>query len=615
MIQKFYYISTKLAVPLVGCVLFAAWNQMATASDDFLETANFDQLIETVDREIYHDPEYALKCAETALEVAEKNESVFETATALNRIGAAHTSLGDLNSGLQYFERSLDLAGKHQFDVLIARNTGNIGVVYYHSGDSIGAIKNYKRALEIYQKQNEQPRVFAMLNNIAKAYMDNGQLVEARKYFETAGAMTPENFGLVMPVFLLNYARLHYREGKLDQCLKMLDESETIATEYQDIRALCKIIQVRARVHLDRGAITEALALGEVAYEMAGNSKLMDLIDETTSLLAEIYHANGDSDRAYEFQTRSRELRAKLQTGVIRNQLDLLRAKEDQLELVSLKQKNELLNTRNKYRGILILLLGGVILISAVFVVLLVKKNDMIHRQNERLHESSEFKTKLLGVVAHDIRAPISSLVSLMSLIDPKANDQTDQEELLNALREQSESTLELVDDLLEWVMTGTHGTLTENGDIVAFSDLLGRIKKDVQNLTRSKDIEIVDQTGPSLEVESGQSTLSVVLRNTLINAIKFSHRNSQIHVYAGEDEAFYQVKVVDNGVGMSSEQLKQLFTSKTNSVVGTEGETGHGIGLLLCHELLDRIGGDITAESTLGKGTTFLFRLPKKQT
>ena len=111
----------------MSCFLFAAWYQLTATSDDFLETANFDQLIETVDREIYHDPEYALKCAQTALEVAEKNESVFETATALNRVGAAHTSLGDLNSGLQYFERSLDLATEHQFDVLIARNTGNIG--------------------------------------------------------------------------------------------------------------------------------------------------------------------------------------------------------------------------------------------------------------------------------------------------------------------------------------------------------------------------------------------------------------------------------------------------------------------------------------------------------
>ena len=151
--------------------------------------------------------------------------------------------------------------------------------------------------------------------------------------------------------------------------------------------------------------------------------------------------------------------------------------------------------------------------------------------------------------------------------------------------------------------MTGTHGALNKEGEPASFSDLLVRIKKDVQNLTRSKEIEIVNQTSPDLEVVSGQSTLNVVLRNTLINAIKFSYRNSQIQVCAEEEDAYYKIKVIDSGVGMSSEQLHQLFTAKTNSAIGTEGETGHGMGLLLCHELLDRIGGSIEVTSKPNKG------------
>ena len=141
--------------------------------------------------------------------------------------------------------------------------------------------------------------------------MDNGELAEARVYFETASAMSPEKFGMMMPVFLLNFARLHYREGNVEKCLELLDECEEVATQYQDIRALCKIKQVRANTHLNRGENLKALAIGEAAYEMAEKSKLMDLIDETTALLADIYHANGDNDRAYEFQSRSTELREK----------------------------------------------------------------------------------------------------------------------------------------------------------------------------------------------------------------------------------------------------------------------------------------------------------------
>ena len=267
---------------MVGCatVWLVGFAQESEVPESTI--TEFDALIEKVDKEIYNQPDLALEYAKAALKIGETTKDDFQIASGLNRIGAAYTSLGDLHQGLVYFEKSLDLAKTRGFESLIARNTGNIGVVYYHSGDSIGAIQNYEKALESYRLLVEKVRVFAMLNNIAKAYMDDGQFSKSRTYFEEAQSMPDVGFGAIMPVFLLNFAKLHYHEGNLEDCLAMLETCEAVSEKYHDIRALCKIKQLRADVSLDRGEVSKALEFGERAYQIAESSKLMDLLDETT---------------------------------------------------------------------------------------------------------------------------------------------------------------------------------------------------------------------------------------------------------------------------------------------------------------------------------------------
>ena len=116
----------------------------------------------------------------------------------------------------------------------------------------------------------------------------------------------------------------------------------------------------------------------------------------------------------------------------------------------------------------------------------------------------------------------------------------------------------------------------------------------------------------PSPKLSRGR-LIQLVLRNLVSNAIKFTPKNGSIIVSAEVDFEDVQICVKDNGIGMNEETVSGLFTmEKVKSVRGTENEQGTGLGLILCKEFVDRFHGDISVESTPGKGSTFTIKLPK---
>jgi signal transduction histidine kinase len=105
---------------------------------------------------------------------------------------------------------------------------------------------------------------------------------------------------------------------------------------------------------------------------------------------------------------------------------------------------------------------------------------------------------------------------------------------------------------------------------------------------------------------------ISTVLRNLLSNAIKFTNPHGKITISAIPKESELEISVVDNGIGIKQDKMEKLFRiDKHISSLGTEGEEGSGLGLILCHEFVTKHGGRIWAESEPGKGSNFVFTLP----
>jgi len=130
----------------------------------------------------------------------------------------------------------------------------------------------------------------------------------------------------------------------------------------------------------------------------------------------------------------------------------------------------------------------------------------------------------------------------------------------------------------------------------------------------KAKFIEIDSQVNPDMKIWTDKNVLSFVIRNLFANAIKFTPEKGKISIGVTAEGDTMKIKITDTGVGMSEETLSHLFKDRIMTTqVGTSGEQGTGLGLLLCNDMIKKVDGFIKAESELGMGSTFSITLPNK--
>ncbi|MFA9388171.1 MAG: ATP-binding protein [Prolixibacteraceae bacterium] len=132
--------------------------------------------------------------------------------------------------------------------------------------------------------------------------------------------------------------------------------------------------------------------------------------------------------------------------------------------------------------------------------------------------------------------------------------------------------------------------------------------------IAEKKKIELIFPQSDEIKVYIDKNTILMVLRNLIANAIKFSSPGSQVELKVYDEEERVVVKVMDQSIGMTSKEITNLFKIETlTSKDGTSGETGTGLGLILCHEFLHLNNSEIWVESIKGAGSTFSFSLNKE--
>lgn len=168
-----------------------------------------------------------------------------------------------------------------------------------------------------------------------------------------------------------------------------------------------------------------------------------------------------------------------------------------------------------------------------------------------------------------------------------------------------------MLNNLLNWSKSQT-GKLDNNPIKIDFSSLLNKLKEDLNLQATLKDITIHIVVSKKSIVYADENMINLILRNLISNAIKFSNPGEKIDMIAIQKPNIEEISVSDNGVGMPENELHNLF--KIGSVPqskGTADEKGTGLGLILCKEFIEKLGGKIWVTSALGKGSNFKFTLP----
>jgi signal transduction histidine kinase/ligand-binding sensor domain-containing protein len=243
----------------------------------------------------------------------------------------------------------------------------------------------------------------------------------------------------------------------------------------------------------------------------------------------------------------------------------------------------------------------------------IVEKNNKLEFQTLELLKANDVKNKFFNIIAHDLKNPVSSVVQLIELAKENFDvfSREQQLEIINSTSNSANSTLDLLEDLLLWARSQTN-KITFQHEQLNVNDLA---KSEINNLFQqavNKQITIKNNLLQNVCVLADASSVKTIFRNLLSNAIKFSSSGNSIKIGCHIKENDLLIYIKDNGIGMSESTKHKLFDlSEKQSIEGTSGEKGSGLGLNLCEEFVSKNGGKIWVESELNVGSTFFFTLP----
>ena len=244
------------------------------------------------------------------------------------------------------------------------------------------------------------------------------------------------------------------------------------------------------------------------------------------------------------------------------------------------------------------------------------RSTERLKENESRLSHLNATKDKFFSIIAHDLKGPFTSIIGFSNLLTEQVRnkDYDGVEKYAEIIQASSWRAMDLLTNLLEWSRSQT-GRMEFNPEQIEFSQLVADVTDLLDYSALQKTIKITSKVPPDLKVYADKAMLNTILRNLITNAIKFTNPGGSIIISATQKEFVSVVSVIDNGVGIRKEDIGRLFKIEESvSSVGTQGEEGTGLGLLLCNEFVMKHGGKIKVESESGNGSKFIFTLPRQK-
>ena len=227
--------------------------------------------------------------------------------------------------------------------------------------------------------------------------------------------------------------------------------------------------------------------------------------------------------------------------------------------------------------------------------------------QAKQMAENAELKQSFLNNMSHEIRTPLNAIVGFSHLMTI-ADNAEDEKLYSDIINQNSEILLQLINDILDLAKIEA-GTL----EYIRYPMDLGELCRNVYEMHKDRVqtgvVLILDNKDTSLIINEDQNRIMQVVTNLITNAIKFTFKG-EIRFGFEVREEYIDFYVKDTGMGISEEKIKMIFERfvKLNTFV-----QGTGLGLAICRVIVEKLGGEITAESKLNEGSTFRFTIPYK--
>lgn len=556
-------------------------NAYIDIGNDYRDMGNYD------DAYYYHSESFRL--ARKANKKATRRDSLI-MGVALHNMGTVFTELGQYELGLQHFVASEKISAAIDDEIAPAYTRDEVGELYRKKGDYINAEKSLWEAVELARKLKIRVLVPRTKLHLANLYLDKGDYGKALSYFDSVRAdQRVINNRFTLAECDLGSGRALTKVGKYDEAMKLLQQS------------LGASLELNARI-----------------LQLANYNALASLYEQKKDFQRALsYHRQNDAlrDSLYSKATMEKIVKEEVRFQTMNKDLEIQALSEIQEKQLSEIQRQELIQNIL----VVVAMLASILLYTVYrsgrrrkrINSLLLEHQDEIKKRSVELQQLNEVKDKFFSIISHDLRSPMNALAGTLDLLDRQRITPEEFAQLTETLRTQFNHTRTLINNLLDWTLLQMD-KLKVHSEPVNIALVADESYQALKTLY-PKQIHFENRIDRQLTGFGDRNIINLVLRNLILNAIKFTEAGGKIWLEAREQDQDLVISVSDTGIGIKPEVQDFLFT-KTSSYTtrGTANEKGTGIGLILCKEFVEKIGGKIGFESKLGDGSTFFFTLPK---
>mgnify|MGYP001806048146 CR=1 FL=1 len=243
-------------------------------------------------------------------------------------------------------------------------------------------------------------------------------------------------------------------------------------------------------------------------------------------------------------------------------------------------------------------------------------QKELLMENNIQLKKLNATKDRFFSIIAHDLKNPLSTLMSFSHLLVKNYGNYDEEKKIkfTKLIEDTSIHTYELLLNLLQWARSQT-GDFIYNPTVVSPVVIVNEINNSLNEMLVAKEIEVHKIVETESRMMVDKNMMLTIMRNLMVNAIKYSPRKSKIFMIVKEfDNANIAILIKDQGIGMTEDTKNKIFMieQKVQSIPGTESEKGTGLGLIVCKEFIDLNKGKILVESEKGIGSTFTIVVPR---
>jgi len=249
------------------------------------------------------------------------------------------------------------------------------------------------------------------------------------------------------------------------------------------------------------------------------------------------------------------------------------------------------------------------------------RMEDLLQKQNNELKDLVATKDRFFSIIAHDLKDPHNAILGFSEILSGSYDmlSEQDRKNYIKNILLSSQALARLLQNLLEWAGSQT-GKMVYKPEKLDLEKLIQETIDLLHYQAKIKQIRLVSDINSAPIIYADNNMTKTVLRNLVSNAIKFTRRNGFVKISTVDvqnentNSNFVEISVIDNGIGIKKENLPNLFRLDYKiKTQGTEEETGSGLGLILCKELIEKNKGSLSINSEENVGTTVSFTIPQK--